>query len=315
MTTTYELYTNENGTPKAVEGKAPAIVERVEALEADVESLEEKSDDYLPLRGGTMVGKIVSSSQGTFGGSDDTLRLHFSGGRTYETGAYLILSGKDTEIDKGEFYLGANNGTSKSELQGKPDGTLTWDGDNVITSAGGRFTGNVTFPFGSVTNGNNEILFSGSPDPSLESQFPVLALRNGNHGNPYSFLLCSRNSKGGNYLEGKIDGTLYWNGKGVICVESWRSGANWYRKYSDGWIEQGGTITAKEWGVVTFHTPFANDVLYANAKGYSGTANNYEDFKIYDRPSTTNMYLIGIYTTPSANGQMSITGTWYACGY
>ena len=32
MTTTYELYTNENGTPKAVEGKAPAILERVEAL-------------------------------------------------------------------------------------------------------------------------------------------------------------------------------------------------------------------------------------------------------------------------------------------
>lgn len=33
MTTTHELYTNENGTPKAVEGKAPAIIERVEALD------------------------------------------------------------------------------------------------------------------------------------------------------------------------------------------------------------------------------------------------------------------------------------------
>lgn len=33
MTTTYELYTNENGTPKTVEGKAPAIIERVEALD------------------------------------------------------------------------------------------------------------------------------------------------------------------------------------------------------------------------------------------------------------------------------------------
>lgn len=36
MTTTYELYTNENGTPKAVEGKAPAIIERVEALKTEV---------------------------------------------------------------------------------------------------------------------------------------------------------------------------------------------------------------------------------------------------------------------------------------
>lgn len=40
MTTTYELYTNENGTPKAVESKAPAIIERVEALETDVTGLD-----------------------------------------------------------------------------------------------------------------------------------------------------------------------------------------------------------------------------------------------------------------------------------
>lgn len=40
MTTTYELYTNENGTPKAVEGKAPAIIERVEALETEVTGLD-----------------------------------------------------------------------------------------------------------------------------------------------------------------------------------------------------------------------------------------------------------------------------------
>lgn len=44
MTTTYELYTNENGTPKAVEGKAPAIIERVEALETDVTGLQNALD-------------------------------------------------------------------------------------------------------------------------------------------------------------------------------------------------------------------------------------------------------------------------------
>lgn len=44
MTTTYELYTNENGTPKAVEGKAPAIIERVEALETEVTGLQSALD-------------------------------------------------------------------------------------------------------------------------------------------------------------------------------------------------------------------------------------------------------------------------------
>ena len=45
----------------------------------------------------------------------------------------------------------------------------------------------------------------------------------------------------------------------VHIVETWSSGASWYRKYSDGWIEQGGT--AKSWsGVsdVTFSKSFSN---------------------------------------------------------
>lgn len=44
MTTTYELYTNENGTPKAVEGKAPAIIERVGALETVLDTINEVID-------------------------------------------------------------------------------------------------------------------------------------------------------------------------------------------------------------------------------------------------------------------------------
>lgn len=38
------------------------------------------------------------------------------------------------------------------------------------------------------------------------------------------------------------DGDATWNGRKVVCVESWVSDRNWYRKYSDGWIEQGGFV-------------------------------------------------------------------------
>ena len=48
-------------------------------------------------------------------------------------------------------------------------------------------------------------------------------------------------------------------GKNVVCVESWRSGYNWYRKYADGFIEQGGTFGANtgSWADVTFSFPIA----------------------------------------------------------
>ena len=43
-----------------------------------------------------------------------------------------------------------------------------------------------------------------------------------------------------------------------IVTATWRSGKNWYTKYSDGWIEQGGQINMSGTGYdLTFNTPFA----------------------------------------------------------
>lgn len=66
MTTTYELYTNENGTPKAVEGKAPAIIERVEALDTDVTGLQ------VDL---TAIRESISNVSSKVDGIGDTLSL------------------------------------------------------------------------------------------------------------------------------------------------------------------------------------------------------------------------------------------------
>lgn len=42
-----------------------------------------------------------------------------------------------------------------------------------------------------------------------------------------------------------------------IVTATWRSGKNWYTKYSDGWIEQGGQFTMDNTGYdLTFNTPF-----------------------------------------------------------
>lgn len=43
-----------------------------------------------------------------------------------------------------------------------------------------------------------------------------------------------------------------------IVTATWRSGTNWYTKYSDGWIEQGGRFNMPDCNYdLTFNTPFA----------------------------------------------------------
>ena len=77
MTTTYELYTNENGTPKAVEGKAPAIIERVEALETDVTglqtALDAKANDATLQADLTTIRESITNVSSKVDGIGDTL--------------------------------------------------------------------------------------------------------------------------------------------------------------------------------------------------------------------------------------------------
>ena len=179
--------------------------------------------------------------------------------------------------------------------------------------SGGTMTGNISFPHGSVTMGSNEILFSGSPIPSLEQQFPVLALRNGNHVAPYSFAVCARNASEGHYLEGKVDGTLTWRGKNVVCVESWYSDENWYRKYSDGWIEQGGVFWGYEGyrtAVISFHTPFTKvpNVQKTIITTNESNSAHHCTYGLYTKPTTTSFEIK--YWYGETDWFM-----WYACGY
>lgn len=56
----------------------------------------------------------------------------------------------------------------------------------------------------------------------------------------------------------QIATTAWVRGKGVL-IESYISGTTWYRKYSDGWIEQGGRVTTTaSSGTVTFYKAFSN---------------------------------------------------------
>lgn len=94
---------------------------------------------YLPLTGGTMTGILYFDTgteariQNNASGNDTTLSLY--GGQGYTNGAYLILNGKNNSSNGGDFSLTAKDDANTKILRGKPDGSLIWNGKNVLTDA------------------------------------------------------------------------------------------------------------------------------------------------------------------------------------
>lgn len=91
----------------------------------------------------------------------------------------------------------------------------------------------------------------------------------------------------------------------AYITETWHSGTSWYRKYSDGWIEQGGSINGTE--LVTLNTNFSNTNYTAVAT--PNTQSNASSPRIFiDEKTTSAFYLyMSSYNTKKAS--------WYACGY
>ena len=87
-------------------------------------------------------------------------------------------------------------------------------------------------------------------------------------------------------------------------VEFYRNGTEWYRVWSDGWVEQGGKCQAN--ATKTYLKPFAN-TNYTGFVGSYNTTNYSYSFAINNRTATSGKmaYHDGGYT-----GQVN----WYACG-
>lgn len=143
----------------------------------------------------------------------------------------------------------------------------------------------------------------------------LLAVRSSSYtNNPGGFELVARNETEHIALTGKTDGTLNWGGKSVVSlVKYYRSGANWYRKYSDGFIEQGGNFSNSARGTtVTFPLAFTSTNYQALAcinhadNGWTATTT------ACVRARTTSNMVVQIYHNSSNTTGLN---SWYACGY
>ena len=88
-------------------------------------------------------------------------------------------------------------------------------------------------------------------------------------------------------------------------IETWSEGTEWYRVWSDGWIEQGGYMPAGISDTITFIKPFTNTEYFSVFTPYKNMGSHivYIKSKYNDR--------ISIYNGDSKENPIS----WYACGY
>ena len=210
MTTTYELYTNENGTPKAVEGKAPAIIERVETLE--------------------------------------------------ET------------LDKG-----------------------------VVTSVNGK-TGAVTVDVGVTSfNGSKGAVTYSAPVSSVNGKTGAVTVDVG---------VTSVNGK-----TGAVTISVPPTSKAYV-TETWSNGTNWYRKWSDGWIEQGGnaTVSIGVGGYSSESTTITLPTAFSGTKYYVGSVDDHEHISTSVATRKTSTMVLKL-TAHASNWYTAELIVWYACGY
>lgn len=276
MTTTYEIYTNDGGTPKAVTGNAPAIVERVEALEETLDNgvvtsvngntggITPEQTGCLPLSGGTMMGDVIFNT-GWIKSTTDQSSFGIYSAVNNNDGGRIVLYNKTHGSQAGQVVLTAiTDSSTHTQMKLTPNGTLQVGGKNVVRSVNNTSAdanGNVSITSGYHTGNATSVGGASATKPS-------------------------------------------------VVVTTWKSGNNWYRKWSDGFIEQGGlTSTMAHKSKLTFNTAFSDKNYVFTATG-NFDSYNWVYINTYERATSNCMLSI----VRGGDG-ISAPVSWYACGY
>ena len=110
-----------------------------------------------------------------------------------------------------------------------------------------------------------------------------------------------------NEVDGKLDRVV--DSKPVrYVIDAYSDGTNWYRKWSDGWLEQGGRLQAIIGTVtLTYLLPFANDEysIFKNlGSNNTGTPND----------AQISFFNLTESSAQTTQGSVYLKTRWYACG-
>ena len=97
-----------------------------------------------------------------------------------------------------------------------------------------------------------------------------------------------------------------------MLVTSWKNGDKWYRKYSDGFIEQGGSVAVRSssssWQTVTLNIAFSNTNYTLIAVATHASDNTHiTDVATMVKSKTKTNFQIADWGNRG--------NSWYACGF
>lgn len=307
-------------------------------------------DKYLNLgSNGNLVwnGKpVITTSGGTFTGN---IVMSGQNGYAFGSGAKIRNSGNDSQsltmflkdsdwkssyvgLASGAFSIYAGDGTNVAYLIGRTNGTLTWNDknialdENVLHKTGNEtITGPITtksqFFFENANSTGHRGFLQKKSSGSLS--MGILKSDNSDWQSYQSFIpsgqyqLYVNDGTNAKFLVAKSDGTLTWDGHPIVRLVEFRSQTvsgtyMWCRKYSDGWVEQGGAQNiGNNNRTVTFQIPMADKDAYdlqltvVDKYRYACVAN------ASDRTTTSIVVTTGDDSSSNNDGTIN----WYVCGY
>ena len=200
-----------------------AITQNTKITSTDINKLISECNNKLSLSGGTLTGPLYTPGYGCITSENTTEQKSlalFGCSSKRETCASINLKSIEDPNEAGYFYINAKDDTNGKSLVGTPSGSLTWNGNDVITSAGGTFKSNVYFKnsstkiwdFSSTSYKGFEIAVGGQHEQTGAS---LNLYHKDSSNSPGAFFITAANGTNKSSLYGSASGSLTWNGNEV----------------------------------------------------------------------------------------------------
>lgn len=188
-----------------------ALKEDLDAHKTDTNAHSELFAQYVKKSGDTMSGNLAKSV------NNSSFELY--GGSAWANGALLKLNGKES-AENGSFSLTAHNGSEFTELKGTANGSLQWNGVEVLTAKGGTLNGRLTFLLNDAIYRNVDTSYLHLCGGNVFGKSASLILNGGQNLDGSSsyggFELTATNGEDMTNLVGQSTGALTWGGKNLV---------------------------------------------------------------------------------------------------
>lgn len=245
-----------------------------------------------------------------------------------------VVSGHTTDISTLNGNLNTVNSkvTTLTTRVGNAETNIIGLRNNKLNKSGGEVTGDLSVREAALRNSFNNLNFNtsisktgltfewaeGTGKTWANASNVIMVYHEFMHiGTEWMVGMC-----GGWKVNGEITThSLHLTGSGKLMVDrqevryvkqSYLAGdrTKWYRIWSDGWIEQGGTFVANRDSTINYPTPFANNLGEIRTLMVTPASGNYGnlDFVAYEA-SSTSFNLVG------SGWSGTVRFNWFVCGY